>query len=362
MEIKPYSKNAKKHPKSQIEQVAASIKRFGMNQPIVVDKNGIIIVGHGRFEALKHLGWSQEEIKKHVKVADLTDEEANAYRLADNKLNESEWNMQLVVEDLKDLSADLIELTGFDKDLLIEPDENDDIVPNVPEEPQSKLGDLYELGNHRVLCGSATELSDVEHALGGSTPDLVHTDPPYGMNAVTKSGVLSANYKIDILGDDNPDVAKDAFNLVYGLLPDAKHIWWGANYYSSVLPDSECWLVWDKNNGESDQTDCELAWANFRSVVRQFTQSSEKTNRVHPTQKPVTLMGWILKRFKLTASTVFDPFLGSGSTLIAAEKATCRCIGMELDPRFVDVIVQRYVDYTGNAIIKKNGQQITWQK
>lgn len=357
VDIKPYAKNAKKHPDKQLKQIADSVNEFGWQQPIVVDKKGIIIAGHGRYAAyLKH-----NLPEPPIQVANLTDKQANAYRLADNKLNESEWDMPLVIEELKTLE-ELAPLTGFDMDLMIEPDEADDVVPDVPEEPQSKLGDLYELGGHRVLCGSATELVDVEHALGGKTPDLVHTDPPYGMNAVSKSGVLSANYGTDILGDDNPDVAKDSFNLIYGLLPDAKHIWWGANYYCSVLPDSECWLVWDKNNGESDQTDCELAWANFRSVVRQFTQSSEKTNRVHPTQKPVSLMGWILKRFKLTADTVFDPFLGSGSTLIAAEKAGCKCIGMELDPKFVDVIVQRYVDYTGNATIKLNGEEITWKK
>lgn len=159
MHITPYTKNAKKHPRKQIEQVAASIKEFGMNQPIVVDKQGVIIVGHGRYEALKHLGW---DIKPEwVKTVDLTEEQANAYRLADNKLNESEWDMALVLEDLKDLDDDLVELTGFDKDLLIEPDEADDEVPDVPEEPQSKLGDLYELGNHRVLCGSATDISNV---------------------------------------------------------------------------------------------------------------------------------------------------------------------------------------------------------
>ena len=228
MNITPYSKNAKKHPKKQIEQVANSIKEFGMNQPIVVDKQGVIIVGHGRYEALKHLGWEVKD--EYIKVVDLTEEQAKAYRLADNKLNESDWDMALVVEELKELSEPYLDLTGFDRDLIIEPDEKDDEVPDVPEEPQSKLGDLYELGNHRVLCGDSTKIEDVERLMEGVYPDVIHTDPPYGMNAVTKSGVLKERYGTDILGDDNPDVAKDAFRLYYGLYSVAKQIWWGANY------------------------------------------------------------------------------------------------------------------------------------
>ena len=207
------------------------------------------------------------------------------------------------------------------------------------------------------MCGSSTNIDDINYLTQGVSPDVIHTDPPYGMNAVSKSGVLSKNYKTDILGDDDTSVAKDCFNLVQGLYPDAKQIWWGANYYSSVLPDSECWLVWDKNNGQSDQTDCELAWANFRSVVRQFTQASEKTNRVHPTQKPVSLMEWIIKRFKITATSIVDFFGGSGSTLIAAEKHGIDAYIMELDSAFCDVIVKRWQDFTGKKAILESTDQ-----
>jgi ParB-like chromosome segregation protein Spo0J len=149
--IKPYEKNAKKHPKKQVDQVANSIKEFGFNQPIVVDRDGVIIVGHGRFEAAKLLNLD----KVPVLEVNLTKEQSDAYRLADNKLNESDWDMSLVIEELKLLSPEMIDLTGFDKDLIIEPDEKDDDIPeNVPS--KTKLGDLYELGQHRVLCGDST--------------------------------------------------------------------------------------------------------------------------------------------------------------------------------------------------------------
>lgn len=167
--IKPYSKNAKKHTQKQIKQVAESIKRFGFVQPIVIDKNNEVVIGHCRLEAAKLLGMTEVPI---ISVENLTEEEVKALRLADNKLNESDWDISLAIEELKGLSEEMVELTGFDKDLLIEPDEKDDLIPeNVP--ARSKLGDLYELGSHRVLCGDSTKIEDVERLMNGKKADMV---------------------------------------------------------------------------------------------------------------------------------------------------------------------------------------------
>jgi DNA modification methylase len=361
----PFAKNSRTHDDAQVAQIAASIREFGFTNPVLIDEANGIIAGHGRVMAARKLKLAEVPC---IRLSHLSDAQKRAYIIADNKLAlNAGWDeamLKLELADLKALDFDL-DLTGFNTaeidallakkgtEGLTDPDDT----PEPPVEPVTRLGDVWVCGQHRVMCGSATVETDIAVLMQGASPDLIHTDPPYGMNAVTKSSVLRERYKTDIKGDDNADTAKDAFRLIYGMYPDAKHIWWGANYYCSALPDSECWLVWDKNNGNSDQTDCELAWANFRSVVRQFTQASEKTNRVHPTQKPVALMEWIIKRFKISATSIADFFGGSGSTLIAAEKNQISGYIMELDPRFVDVIVKRWEDFTGQkAVLEATGE------
>jgi 16S rRNA G966 N2-methylase RsmD len=367
MDLLPYKNNARTHSDEQITQIAASIKEFGFLNPVIVDGENGIIAGHGRVMAAKKLGMTELPA---VEASHLTDAQRRAYIIADNKLAlNAGWDDEMLrVEfaELEEAGFDL-DLTGFSLDEIgalqieeIPPGLTDeDAVPETPVTPVTVEGDVWLLGRHRLMCGDSTSIDAVEKLMDGAKPDLIHTDPPYGMNAVTKSSVLKKNYGTDIMGDDSPDVAKDAFALIYGLYPDAKQIWWGANYYCSALPDSECWLVWDKNNGGSDQTDCELAWANFRSVVRQFTMASEKKNRVHPTQKPVALMEWIINRFNLSANTIADFFGGSGSTLIAAEKHGIQSFIMEFDPKFADVIIKRWQDFTGKqATLEATGETL----
>lgn len=358
----PYALNSREHSDEQVAQIAASIRAFGFTNPVLIDESNNLIAGHGRVMAARKLGLTEVPA---IVVTGMDERKRRALIIADNKLAlNASWDMEALLVEVRDLGDEFGELMGFSDDELaaMMAEETDgltdeDAVPEVPAVPVTVEGDVWVMGRHRLMCGDSTSIDAVERLMDGTKPDLIHTDPPYGMNAVTKSSVLKKNYGTDIMGDDTPDVAKDAFRLINGLYPDAKQIWWGANYYCSVLPDSECWLVWDKDNGGSDQTDCELAWANFRSVVRQFTMASEKKNRVHPTQKPVALMEWIIKRFNLSAKTIADFFGGSGSTLIAAEKHGIQGFVMEFDPKFADVIIKRWQDFTGQeATLEGSGE------
>ena len=352
-EIKPYEKNPRKNDNA-VDAVASSISQFGFKNPIVIDGNNVIICGHTRYKAAQKLGLNTVPC---VVASDLTDEQIKAYRLADNKVAElAEWDIDLLGEELDGIFD--IDMSDFGFDLSEEEEETEVIEDEIPQEvePVAKQGDIWQLGRHRLMCGSSTDASNIDDLLNGNTPDLIYTDPPYGMNAVSKSGVLSKNYKTDILGDDDNTVAIDAFNLSMQMFKDVKAVWWGANYYTECLPSSECWIVWDKNNGASDQTDCELAWSNFRSVVRQFTMASEKKNRVHPTQKPCDLFAQVVKKFDKNKefNKVLDLFGGSGSTLIACEQLGRNCFMMELDPHYVDVIIARWEKFTGKKAVLLN--------
>ena len=370
--ITPYIKNAKLHPKKQVEKVAASIKEFGFNQPIVIDKQGVIIVGHGRFEAAKLLGMTDVPV---IEV-DLTEEQAKAYRLADNKLNESEWDMKLAVDELKELSEEMQGLTGFDLDLLIEPDEKDDEIPeNVP--PVAQLGDLYQLGNHRVLCGDSTKIEDVERLMDGKKADMVFTDPPYqietegGCKGEIGKSLKKQGSDINFISDFNPE---EFLNILPTVFEKGK-----INAYifcnKELLPEYLIWakstgysfnvLVWKKPNaipiGDSHRPDIEYLllfrksaiWNNGINGVN-YSRCLEygREKRLHPTMKPIELLTNEIKISSNNGSIVLDPFLGSGSTLIAAEKTGRICYGMELDPKYVDVIVKRWEDYTGLKAVK----------
>jgi DNA modification methylase len=321
---------------------------------VVVDENGVILGGHQRVRAAKANGKSTITVKQ---VFGLTDKQKREFIIKDNIAN-GDWDLDEIANAWDDIPFDDwgADIKWEDEPEPVAPDEEPTEVDE-KNEPKSERGKIYRLGNHFLMCGDSTSSVDVAELMNGQKADMVFTDPPYGMNAVSKSGVLRKTYKTDIMNDDDNSVAIKAFELCSDLFADSKQVWWGANYYTECLPSAECWIVWDKNNGESDQTDCELAWTNFRSVVRQFTLSSEKTNRVHPTQKPVKLIYDIFNKFdyRNEINTVVDLFGGSGSTLIACEQLGRKCYMMELDPHYCDVIRKRWVKLV-------NGNDDDWEE
>ncbi len=371
--IKPYPKNAKKHGKKQVEQVANSIREFGFNQPIVIDKKGIIIVGHGRFEAAKKLGMTEVPV---IQI-NLSTAKANAYRLADNKLNESDWDMELVIDELKslDLEGFDLSLTGFDPDLIVDEKEDDDETPEVPTKAKSKVGDVYQLGRHRIMCADATNESHIKELMNGETADMIFTDPPYGIDVV-KNGKVGADFGVSkkgkytpVIGDKTTATTKK-FYEVFSKLGYKNFIIWGGNYFLDFLPSSDGYLIWDKRVDSGIRNtfaDGEMAYCSFHTPLRIYAQlwngmirEGEHAKRVHPTQKPIRLFSRIIEDFVKEDKIIVDPFGGSGTTLIASEKTGRVCYMAELDPKYVDVIVQRWCEFTGIRDIIKNNKRVKW--
>ena len=352
-EIKPYGKNTKKHPDKQIEQIANSIKEFGFNQPLVIDKKGVIIVGHGRYFAALKLGLKEVPA---IKV-DLPEKKAKAYRLADNKLNESDWEMELVIEELKGLDNELIELTGFDKDLLIEPDEQDDIIPeNSP--PRATQGQIWALGRHRVMCGDSTKKEDVERLMDGKKADLILTDMPYGID---KNGIENDNLKAEDFDKFNDDyisvlpAKKDCGFICYHstrtfnptINSALRNGWKFEKMLFFHRPDKFPVHTW---NGWMMTSQAILLFTRGKTEYYKISPAQQDVYRItsadltevkvkHPTVKPVSNICDLMKHF--IAVLIFDGFLGSGSTLIACEKTNRICYGMEIDPKYCDVIIQK---------------------
>ncbi len=382
--IIPAEYNPRKISDTEYEKLANSINEFGFVDPIIINlNNNHIIGGHQRYTVLLDqyiqkgenselnlirlgdIGWIFPETELTIHDEDYE----KALNIALNQIS-GEWDLDKLEEIFTELTINGFdtELTGFnsldleDLDIHLETIETpteteiteDEYEPEEDLEVTVEHGDYYRLGNHYLLCGDSTKREDILRLVDGATIDMIFTDPPYGMSAVSKSGVLSEKYKTDIMNDDTNEVAIKSFKLAKKMYPDIIHIWWGANYYTEALPSSECWLVWDKNNGASDQTDCELAYTNFRSVVRQFTMASEKQGRVHPTQKPIRLYEAIFTKFqnKGTFNRVLDLFGGGGSTLIYCEQTGRQCFMMELDPYYCQIIINRYEEYTGNKAVK----------
>jgi len=378
----PYAKNARTHSDEQVAQIAGSIKEFGFNNPVLVDKDNSIIAGHGRLMAARKLGMDKVPV---VQLEHMTEAQRKAYVLADNRIAlNSGWDTGMLSLELQDLKDDIdLSLLGFDADELdallnpiVETDglTDEDAVPDVPEEPKTKLGDIYILGNHRLMCGDSTSIDAVEKLMDGNSVDMVYTDPPYGISIVTgnKVGgggfvggkknagitkfVESSNFA-PVAGDDSIDVAIEAIQTIKALQAKVEIIW-GGNYYANHLDNSSCWIVWDKQN-TGNFADAELAWTNQKTAVRIFKHmwngmvkaSEHGQKRVHPTQKPIALAEWCYENYGQDCQTVLDLFAGSGSSLIACETKKKQGYMMELSPAYCDVIVKRWEDFTGKQAV-----------
>jgi len=360
----PYINNSRKHSDDQVTQIAASIKEFGWTNPILVDGDNGVIAGHGRIMAAKKLNMTEVPV---IELAHLSKEQRKALIIADNKLAlNSDWDTNLLaieLKDLQDLGFDL-NLTGFDGDELanlLKPEQidgltNEDDAPELPVEPKTQLGDIYQLGNHRLMCGDSTNIDQVMQLINGNEVDMIFTDPPYNVAFNGRSG------KHDVIKNDNlsKDDFKDFINAVCSVItlinPKVYYIWCNWNFYGILQDklDYKTCIVWAKNvfgmgNGYRHQHEFCLFNGKIDETIKNESdlwEIKKDTKYVHPTQKPVALS---VRAFgnHIRLLNVLDLFGGSGSTLIGAEQTGRKAFLMELDPKYCDVIVQRWENFTG---------------
>jgi DNA modification methylase len=385
----PYARNSRTHSEDQIGQIASSIKEFGFTNPILIDADNQIIAGHGRLMGANRLQMKEVPC---IRLSHLTESQKRAYVIADNKLAlNAGWDDELLaleIKDLQELDFD-VSLLGFSEDelngildkLVEEVDglTDEDAVPDVPDEPKTKLGDIYQLGNHRLMCGDSTSIDAVDKLMDGKKADMVFTDPPYGMFLNADYSDMDSKFKGSkggnkydkVIGDHN-DFTPELINTIFACFSYCKEIFmWGADYYAELLPNKNegSWVVWDKRGDESADkmygSTFELCWSKARHKRMMARvkwagifgmEKEHDKKRVHPTQKPVELVVWFFDYFSLKDKTnVVDLYGGSGSTLIASEKVGKKAFLMELDPKYCDVIVKRWEDFTGKKAELLNG-------
>jgi DNA modification methylase len=386
--IIPYIRNPRKN-ENAVEKVASSIKEFGFRQPIVVDAENVIIAGHTRFEAAKRLGLDLVP----VHVADgLTEQQVKAYRIADNRVGqEAEWDYDLLKLELEEL--DNPELTGFNEDelnsILAEVGEgltDPDEVPEAPEIPVTVSGDLWELGEHRLVCGDSTNADDVQKALGNIKPMLMVTDPPYGVNYDpswrSEAGVNKNVKKMGVVQNDSVADWSDAWALFEGNVCYVWHAGREARVVQESLENNEFeirqQIIWAKDRFALSRGNYhwqhEPCWyavkkknnANWKGDRSQSTlwsiKSRDDKGHGHGTQKPIECMKRPIENNSSIGQAVYDPFLGSGTTMIASEMTGRQCIGLELSAHYCDVIITRWSDFTGKDDLLLNGKPFKWSE
>ncbi|HIC66135.1 MAG TPA: site-specific DNA-methyltransferase [Paracoccus sp.] len=380
--LRPYARNAKMHGADQVARIAASMARFGWTVPCMVGDDGELIAGHGRVLAATELGLAEVPV---IRLGHLDEAERRAYRIADNKLTElGDWDEEMLRDEVAGLLADDFDLSllGFAEDeleaLLQDPDlgedgaaEGENEVPEPPTDPVSVPGDLWRLGDHRLICGDSTSADVVGKLLGDVRPLLMVTDPPYGVEYDpawrNATGAAKTKRTGKVLNDDRADW-REAWALFPG---DVAYVWHGALHATTVADsliaagfDIRSQIIWAKDRLVLSRSDyhwqhepCWYAvkkrgkghWAGDRkqTTLWQIANRDQDAETVHGTQKPVECMRRPILNNSSPGQAVYEPFMGSGTTLIAAETTGRVCYGIELNPAYVDVAVARWQNLTG---------------
>lgn len=386
IKIKYQDQNLNKGTDKGRDMVQRSIDKFGMRDAVVIDKNGEIISGNHRKKAATKRGITKERIIEansdeviaiQYNDIDLSTPEGKELALALNQTAKFNINIDedIAIEEL----GEVVEEWGIEIPVELEAEEDDFDVPEGGIETDIVIGDLFEIGDHRLLCGDSTDSDAVAKLMNGQKADMVFTDPPYGVKIVKSGskkiggdksfgsvgggGIVKAKKYSEIIGDDTTETAKEFYQCCLSLGME-NFIIWGGNYFTDFLPPSMCWLVWDKEN-TGNFADVEMAWTSFdkaaklyrwrwNGMLRKGDKNIEGKTRVHPTQKPVGMFGEIFNDFKF--DICFDGFLGSGSTMVAAHQLKRKCYGMEIDPKYCQVIIDRMLKLDPSLKITRNGQ------
>jgi len=391
--LRPYERNPRTHSEAQVDQIAASMVEFGWTNPVLVDEQGGILAGHGRLLAARKLSLTKVPV---IRFEHLSEAQKRAYLTADNQLAlQAGWSEELLAQELawlRDERFDL-DLIGFDATELEHPltlangetssDEAEDEVPEPPEDPVSKPGDLWVLGSHRLLCGDATTLADVERVLGGQLADMAFTDPPYNVDyANSPKDKLRGKHRPilnDNLGSGFEAFLYDACVNIVSVTKGASYVCMSSSELHTLLRAFAAaggkwstFVIWAKNTftlGRADyQRQCEPIlygwkdgsdhyWCGARDQGDVWSFDKPVKNDLHPTMKPVALVEWAIRNSSKSRDIVLDPFGGSGSTLIASEKTGRQARLIELDPRYCDVIVQRWQDWTAREAVLESDRR-----
>ena len=376
-ELIPYVNNPRNNDQA-VDAVASSIKNFGFKVPIVIDSKNEIINGHTRLKAAKKLGIEEVPV---IVADDLTEDQIKAFRIADNKVAElADWDEELLLAELDMIEMDMgqfnIDMSELDLDDSSEEVVEDEFDDTPPEEPQAEYGDIYQLGRHRLMCGDSTKTEDVQKLMGGELADLFLTDPPYNVayEGKTKDSLTIKNDNMD--DDSFRQFLVDAFKSADSVMKKGAvfYIWHadseGYNFRGACRDIGwtvrEC-LIWNKNQivlGRQDyhwkhepclygwKDGASHLWASDRKQSTVLDFDKPQRNGVHPTMKPIALFDYQIKNNTKGNDIVLDLFGGSGTTIMACEQNGRRGYSMELDPRYVDVIIKRWEDFTGEKAVK----------